>query len=73
MFTGTYLGNCKVKFNDLEFKVADQAVRKFNPNIQVKFMIRPEDIQIVKPGRGFINVRVTEVIYKGLMYNVRAK
>ncbi|GHU30196.1 hypothetical protein FACS1894152_8490 [Bacilli bacterium] len=62
-----------VKFNDLEFKVVDQAVRKFNAKVQVKFMIRPEDIQIVKPGRGFINARVIEVIYKGLMYSVRAK
>jgi spermidine/putrescine transport system ATP-binding protein len=73
LFNGTYLGNCVVKFNDLEFKVVDQAVRKFNAKVPIKFMIRPEDIQIVKLGRGFINARVTEVIYKGLMYTVRAK
>jgi ABC-type Fe3+/spermidine/putrescine transport system ATPase subunit len=53
------------------FKVEDQAVRKFAVNSKIKFMIRPEDIRIVAFGRGIINGRVSQVIYKGVMNDIR--
>jgi ABC-type Fe3+/spermidine/putrescine transport system ATPase subunit len=34
-------------------------------------MIRPEDINIVLPEKGFIKVRVAQVLYKGQMYEIR--
>jgi spermidine/putrescine transport system ATP-binding protein len=34
-------------------------------------MIRPEDINITTPSRGFIKARVVQVLYKGQMYEVR--
>lgn len=73
LFNGVYIGHNKIKFADEIFNVADSAVRRFKPDSQVKFMIRPEDIYFVEPNRGIITGRVIESIYKGQMYSVRVK
>jgi spermidine/putrescine transport system ATP-binding protein len=70
---GEYIGKCKIIFSDELFKVKDEAVRKFAINSKVKFMIRPEDIRIVKFGRGIINGKITHVIYKGVMNDIRCQ
>jgi ABC-type Fe3+/spermidine/putrescine transport system ATPase subunit len=62
-----------VEFNDEIFTVSDQAVRKFNRDTNVKFMIRPEDIRIVTPERGIIKVRITSTIYKGLLNEIHCQ
>jgi ABC-type Fe3+/spermidine/putrescine transport system ATPase subunit len=36
------------------------------------FLVRPEDFIITKPNGGFINAKIKDVIYKGLMYEIIA-
>ena len=43
----------------------------FAPNEKVDVVIRPEDLNIVEPGRGFATGRVMEVIYQGAYYDIR--
>jgi ABC-type Fe3+/spermidine/putrescine transport system ATPase subunit len=71
LFDGEYIGKSKITFSDETFKVDDQAVSKFTINSKVKFVIRPEDIRIVMFGKGIINGRVSQVIYKGVMNDIR--
>jgi spermidine/putrescine transport system ATP-binding protein len=71
LFDGEYIGKAKITFSDETFKVDDQVVSKFTINSKIKFVIRPEDIRIVTFGKGIINGRVSQVIYKGVMNDIR--
>lgn len=42
----------------------------FGKNQPVDVVIRPEDIELVKPDRGIINGRVTHLIFKGVHYEM---
>jgi spermidine/putrescine transport system ATP-binding protein len=73
------------KANYFEAHRNDKGIFKFNNKITVKcdnpttlkssakeslFIIRPEDMEIVKPNMGFINAKIKSVIYKGLKYEI---
>ena len=42
----------------------------FGKNQPVDVVIRPEDIELVKPDKGIINGRVTHLIFKGVHYEI---
>ena len=42
----------------------------FGKNQPVDVVIRPEDIELVKPDKGIINGRVTHLIFKGVHYEM---
>ena len=71
MFDATYIGKGKINFAGETFNVNIGIAKKIPIRANIKFMIRPEDINIVSEQRGFIKVRVTQVLYKGQMYEVR--
>lgn len=71
IFNGTYIGKNKLTFAGEIFKINIDSTKKIPLNTDIKFMIRPEDINIVLPEKGFIKVRVAQVLYKGQMYEVR--
>jgi spermidine/putrescine transport system ATP-binding protein len=71
MFDGSYIGKNKITFAGETFKINIDAVKKITTRANVKFMIRPEDIIITSPEKGFIKARVAQVLYKGQMYEIR--
>ena len=56
-----------VNFDDKDFECVDQG---FRPNEPVDVVIRPEDIDIKKKGRGKMNGQVISVLFKGVHYEV---
>ncbi len=57
----------KVVFDDTAFECVDY---DFDPNEPVDIVIRPEDIDIVKPGEGKLTGEVLSVLFKGMHYEV---
>ncbi|MDO4438576.1 MAG: ABC transporter ATP-binding protein [Eubacteriales bacterium] len=57
----------KVVFDDTTFECVDH---DFDPNEPVDIIIRPEDIDIVKPGEGKLTGEVLSVLFKGMHYEV---
>lgn len=57
----------KVVFDDTTFDCVDY---DFDPNELVDIVIRPEDIDIVKPGEGKLTGEVLSVLFKGMHYEV---
>lgn len=70
MFNGVYVGKGKISFANEIFKVNFDATKKIPIRADVKFMIRPEDIVVTLVDKGFIKARVTQVLYKGQMYEI---
>lgn len=68
-FDGIFLGNSHVKFLNHNQKVEE--IYKFRKNAKVHAMIRPEDFDVVPLNKGYINVVVTSVEYKGLLWDIR--
>ena len=56
-----------VNFDDKDFECVDY---DFKDNEPVDVVIRPEDIQIKKKGRGQMNGQVISVLFKGVHYEV---
>ena len=56
-----------VNFDDKDFECVDY---DFKENEPVDVVIRPEDIQIKKKGRGKLNGQVISVLFKGVHYEV---
>ncbi|MBO7698226.1 MAG: ABC transporter ATP-binding protein [Erysipelotrichaceae bacterium] len=56
-----------VNFDDKDFECVDY---DFKENEPVDVVIRPEDIQIKKKGRGKMNGQVISVLFKGVHYEV---
>jgi ABC-type Fe3+/spermidine/putrescine transport system ATPase subunit len=59
-------------FEGIKFNNTSAALAKQNPS-EALLIVRPEDINIVAPTKGFIKGKIAEVIYKGLMYEVRCE
>ncbi len=53
-------------------KIDDQ-YKKIKPNTDVNIMIRPEDFDVVDKKKAFITAKVIDVIYKGLLWDVKCK
>lgn len=62
---GVMLEDYKVMFEDKVFECVD---RGFSPNEQVDVVIRPEDLDIVQPGKGKLRGIVKSVLFKGVHY-----
>lgn len=56
-----------VNFDDKDFECVDH---DFKNNEPVDVVIRPEDIQIKKKGRGQLNGQVMSVLFKGVHYEI---
>ena len=57
----------KVKFGGLTFECLDKG---FGKNKPVDVVIRPEDIDVVEPGKSYITGEVTNVTFKGVHYEI---
>ena len=57
----------KVRFDDITFDCVDFG---FKPNEPVDVVIRPEDIDIVKPEDGKMTGEVLSVLFKGVHYEI---
>ena len=64
---GTMKKDYLVNFDDKDFECVDY---DFKENEPVDVIIRPEDIQIKKKGRGQLNGQVMSVLFKGVHYEV---
>ncbi len=62
---GIMLEDYKVMFEDKVFECVD---RGFSPNERVDVVIRPEDLDIVKPRSGKLKGIVKSVLFKGVHY-----
>ncbi|WP_069117587.1 spermidine/putrescine ABC transporter ATP-binding protein [Spiroplasma helicoides] len=61
----------KVKFDGLEFDCVDKGYGENESNIDV--VIRPEDIKILEPGKGYFDGIVDDIIFKGVHYEITVK
>ena len=61
------LEDYKVRFDDITFDCVDFG---FKPNEPVDVVIRPEDIDIVKPEKGKMTGEVLSVLFKGVHYEI---
>ena len=66
IFNGIMTGHLKARFAGGQFEVVDD----YPEGTQITAVVRPEDIQITKPGEGQINGKVTDVIFKGMHYEI---
>lgn len=69
IFDGEYLSSKCISINDVKFKI-DNKDQNFEKNQKIKALIRPEDFDIVKKNSGYINVKIKEIIYKGLLWEL---
>lgn len=67
IFEAKMLKNCQVELNNQIFKVSDH-YKNITPGKSVKFMIRPEDFDVVDPSKKMISVRMIDTLYKGLLW-----
>ena len=64
---GVMLEDYKVRFDDITFECVDFG---FKENEPVDIVIRPEDIDIVKPEEGKMTGEVLSVLFKGVHYEI---
>ena len=64
---GVMLKDLEVVFSDQKFVCLDKG---FKPNENVDVVIRPEDIDLVKPEDGMLQGVVESIIFKGVHYDI---
>ena len=64
---GTMIEDRLVEILGARFQCVDEG---FGRNCPVDVVIRPEDVDLVKPGQGIINGVVTHLIFKGVHYEM---
>ena len=57
-------------FNDMDFVCVDKG---FKDNEKVDIVIRPEDIDLLKPNEGFFEGEVTSIVFQGAHYEINVK
>lgn len=67
IFSGEMIEDFKCKINESEFVCVDKG---FGNNQPVDIVIRPEDIVIVPPEKAQIKGIVTDVMFKGVHYEI---
>ena len=67
---GLMVKDLLVKIQGVDFKCVDTG---FGENQPVDVVIRPEDLEIVGEGKGYLNGRVMSVIFKGAYYEIKVK
>ncbi|ATX71541.1 spermidine/putrescine ABC transporter ATP-binding protein [Spiroplasma clarkii] len=66
-----FVEDLKVAFDGQTFDCNDKGFGTNESNIDI--VLRPEDIEIVKPGKGFFDGVVENVIFKGVHYEITIK
>ncbi|MBE7023317.1 MAG: ABC transporter ATP-binding protein [Ruminococcaceae bacterium] len=64
---GIMLRDCLVAFDDFEFECVDKG---FKNNEEIEVVLRPEDIDIVKPEAAKLTGTVTSIVFKGVHYEI---
>ena len=64
---GIMLKDLLVKFDDVEFECVDKGFKKKE---EVEVVLRPEDINIVKPEKGKLKGNVKSIVFKGVHYEI---
>lgn len=67
---GIMLKDCLVSFDDFEFECVDKG---FKDNEEIEVVLRPEDIDIVKPNDAKLRGTVESVVFKGVHYEITVK
>ncbi len=67
---GLMVKDLLVKIQGVDFKCVDTG---FGENQPVDVVIRPEDLEIVGEGKGYLSGRVMSVIFKGAYYEIKVK
>lgn len=67
IFTGTIVGDKKVRFLNRVFEMVDEG---FDLNEKVDVVVRPEDVYLVDEGLGQVNGVITSSIFKGVHYEM---
>lgn len=62
--------DCLVHFDDNDFECVDKG---FKDNEEVEVVLRPEDIDIVKPDGAKLTGTVTSIVFKGVHYEIVVK
>lgn len=70
IFDGTMIKDFLVSFSGLSFECVDKG---FNQNKAIDVVIRPEDIEIVKPEESNLLGVVTSCVFKGVHYEINVK
>ena len=66
----TMVRDCLVNIQGVDFKCVDTGFGENNP---VDVVIRPEDLEIVKAGEGYLTGQVISIIFKGAYYEIKVK
>jgi spermidine/putrescine transport system ATP-binding protein len=67
ILNGTMIDDCRVRILGEELECVDKG---FGQNTPVDIVIRPEDIEVVKPEEAKLTGKVTEVVFKGVHYEM---
>ncbi len=67
---GIMVKDCLVNIQGVDFKCVDTG---FGENKPVDVVIRPEDLEIVENGEGYLVGQVMSVIFKGAYYEIKVK
>jgi spermidine/putrescine transport system ATP-binding protein len=70
ILTGVMRADYRVSFAEADFDCID---RGFAPDEPVDIVVRPEDVRIVPSAEGRITGRVTQVIFKGVHYEMHVE
>ncbi|MCF0116852.1 MAG: ABC transporter ATP-binding protein, partial [Bacilli bacterium] len=68
IYTGTVLKENKIKFLGASFDADPNDNGKFAVSEKVDVVIRPEDVEIVKPSEGIVKAVIKSKIFKGMHY-----
>ena len=66
IFSGTIVGNKKVRFIGKTFDCVDE----FEVNEKVDVVVRPEDVTLLDKGEGQVNGKIISSIFKGVHYEM---
>lgn len=66
IFSGTVVGDKKVKFIGYTFDCVDE----FKKNEKVDVVVRPEDVSLLDEGKGQVNGKIISSIFKGVHYEM---
>ena len=67
IINGTMIDDCRVRILGVELECVDKG---FGKNAPVDVVIRPEDIEVVSPDQAKLKGEVTEVVFKGVHYEM---
>ena len=73
ILSGRMVRDKLVMINGVEFPCIDGSENGFKPGQEVDVVIRPEDIEIVEPGKGILDSTIISKLFIGVHYEMLAK